>query len=111
MGRITACLRCLGSISLVAVTNAFVALQLLQLQENVLLKLIFLDLNQRACQIPRVIIFLTDVLHVPLLPFAESFGDEERGIRKFTRVEASEREEGQRTVLGMFLIRDGVRCG
>lgn len=38
-----------------------------------------------------------------LLPLAESFGDEERGIRKFTRVEASEHKESQRTVLKKFL--------
>lgn len=38
-------------------------------------------------------------LSVSLFPTAESFGNEERGIRTSARVEASELKEGQRTVL------------
>lgn len=34
--------------------------------------------------------------------YSESFGNDERGIRRFTRVEASELKEGQRTVLRKF---------
>lgn len=45
------------------------------------------------------IIFLINELRVCLLTIAESFGNEEGGIRKSTRVEASELKEGQRTVL------------
>lgn len=39
-----------------------------------------------------------------LSPSAERLGNEERGLRTFSRVEASEPKEGQRTVLSTFIL-------
>lgn len=46
-----------------------------------------------------------------LLLFTESFGNDEGGIRKFARMEASEPKEGQRTVLRRSSITSGKQNG